>query len=134
MLLHAIILASAVEDRSFRPRLEKTTIAVTQTYAVRSADSIVTKTFVVENEGPPSGGAADVVIREVAISGDALRTFHVLDDGCSDTDLATGESCTVRITFHARTAGEPRTATLIVSSYDEGRTSDGISVALSDGF
>jgi hypothetical protein len=134
MYLHALtfILAASSEDRVFRPRTAKATLAISEPYSARSANGTITKTFVVENDGARNGSAADITISSVRIAGDASHAFSVVQDDCTGTTLYGGDTCSVSVAFRNRPAAEARTATLLVSCYDEGRSADGTFIALTD--
>jgi hypothetical protein len=131
MLLHALVLIGALEDRA-STHVSKAILTITQTSSSRDAGGAVTNTFTVENTGAQNGAQATAVIRNVAITGDRTQIFHVVNDGCSGSSLENGESCTVSVVFHPRSAREPQTAALVVYPYDDGIDSDGVFVAVSD--
>jgi hypothetical protein len=128
-----LLAVNASEDRAVRVVAPKATLAITQSYSTRSPDGTITKTFVVEDQGAQNANAADVTIASVGISGDPSHVFTVVRDGCAGATLASGEACTVDVAFKTTSAAVTRTATLVVSLYDEGRSADGVFVALSNG-
>ena len=133
MYLHAILaLASQSEDRSHQPRSAKATLVISQPYTERSADGMVSQTFVVENQGSEDASAGAVTISAIAIRGERPAAFSMIDDQCSSAELSPGDACTVRIRFHSQAAARSDRAMLVVDVYDEGTRADGVTADLSD--
>jgi Cep192 domain 4 len=64
-----------------------------------------------------NSGSANLIIRQITLSGTDTLDFNTRDDNCTGATLPSSQNCSVQIVFLPRSAG-PKSATLSVSSND----------------